>query len=149
MTTDLHQASIDELNGRTAYLLWKLRVDIFVVEQHCAYPELDGRDLEASTRHLWIADAAQPLAYLRVLTEPHAVARIGRVCVSAPERGRGLAQRLVEAALVGIGDRPSVLDAQTQLVGWYETFGYSADGVEFFDDGIPHLPMRRPARSSS
>ncbi len=148
VTTDLHQASFDELDARTAYLLWKLRVDIFVVEQHCAYPELDGRDLEALTTHLWIADEAQPVAYLRVLAERTGEARIGRVCVAASARGHGLAQQLMQAALVSIGEWPSVLDAQTQLVAWYERFGYTVTGLEFLDDGIPHMPMRRPGRPS-
>jgi ElaA protein len=36
-----------------------------------------------------------------------------------------------------------VLDAQSPLAGWYESFGFSVTGPEFLDDGIPHLPMRR------
>src|SRR5690606_34048120 len=77
-------ASFAELDAPTLYRLLKLRVDVFVVEQKCAYPELDGRDLEPETRHLWIEDGAgAPLAYLRVLREPDGAARIGRV-VTAP-----------------------------------------------------------------
>ena len=34
----------------------KLRIDVFVAEQACAYPELDGRDTEPTTRHVWMAD---------------------------------------------------------------------------------------------
>lgn len=145
MTTDLHVARFDELDARTAYRLWQLRVDVFVVEQRCPYPELDGRDIEADTRHIWIAEADQPIAYLRVLAEANGEARIGRVCVAAPARGGGLARQLMEAALERTGKRASVLDAQTHLSGWYERFGYVDTGPEFLDDGIPHLPMRRPA----
>ena len=41
--------------------------------------------------------------------------------------------------------RPSTLDAQSYLEGWYRRFGYVTTGPEFLDDGIPHVPMRRSA----
>ena len=50
---------------------------------------------------------------------------------------------ITRAALVVVGDRPSVLAAQTPLAGWYATFGYVPDGEPFVEDGIPHTPMRR------
>ena len=50
----------------------------------------------------------------------------------------------MRAALDVVGDRPSRLDAQTPLAGWYTGFGYRPDGPEFVEDGIPHVPMRRP-----
>jgi ElaA protein len=49
----------------------------------------------------------------------------------------------MRAALAEIGERPSVLDAQSPLAGWYATFGYEQSGDEFVEDGIPHVPMRR------
>ncbi len=160
----LHVAGFDDLDPRTAYLLWQLRIDVFVVEQACAYPELDGRDLEPGTRHIWLdgaggvaadgstsdgaGDRCVPVACLRVLTEPGPVRRIGRVCVAAHARGEGLAARLMEAALVEIGDQPSVLDAQVQMRDWYVRLGYRVDGPEFLEDGIAHVPMRRAASGS-
>jgi ElaA protein len=50
----------------------------------------------------------------------------------------------MERAIEDIGARVSVLDAQTYLQEWYERFGYVVTGPEFLDDGIPHVPMRRP-----
>ena len=70
--------------------------------------------------------------------------RIGRVLLARAFRGRGLADRLMEAALEEVGDRPSRLDAQVPLAGWYATYGYVVTGPEFLDDGIPHVPMARP-----
>ncbi|MFO7250541.1 MAG: GNAT family N-acetyltransferase [Actinomycetes bacterium] len=138
-------ASFAELDAPTLYRLLKLRVDVFVVEQKCAYPELDGRDLEPETRHLWIEDGAgAPLAYLRVLREPDGAARIGRVVTAPHARGRGLAAALMAAALREIGDRPSRLDAQTHVAGFYARFGYRVAGEEYLDEGIPHVPMARP-----
>lgn len=140
---DVRAASFSELDPRTAYLLWQLRESVFVVEQDCPYQELDGRDLEAATRHLWMERDGRPVAYLRVL-EDGTHARIGRVLVAGDHRGHGLAETLMRAALDELGERPVRLDAQSYLARWYERFGFEVTGPEFLDDGIPHLPMLRP-----
>jgi ElaA protein len=133
-------ATFAELDTTTLYRLLRLRVDVFVVEQQCAYPDLDGRDLEAGTLHGWIEDVAGPVAYVRLLFEPGAT-RIGRVATAPAHRGSGLAARLVEAALArSVG--PVVLDAQSRLCDWYRRYGFVATGPEYLDDGIPHVPMR-------
>lgn len=151
--SDVHIASFDELEPRTAYLLWQLREAVFIVEQNCPYPELDGRDIEVGTRHVWLEDDLAPVAYLRIL-EDGDHARIGRVLVAATHRRRGLAETLMRSALAQIGDHPSRLDAQSYLVSWYQRFDYQACGEEFLEDGIPHVPMQhsvlphvRPTRS--
>ena len=137
-------ASFADLDTATLYALLRLRVDVFVVEQACAYPELDGRDTEPGTRHLWTAGAAgEPLAYLRILADPGDVARIGRVAVAKPARGAGHAARLMAQALRLIGDRACVLEAQSYLVDFYTSFGFIPAGPEYVEDGIPHIPMRR------
>ena len=142
MAYDVRVAAFDELDARTAYLLWQLRESVFVVEQECPYPELDGRDLEPGTRHVWASSEGGPIGYLRILDDgDHA--RIGRVLVVRSHRGQGLSGDLMRTALDVIGGRPSVLDAQSPLAGWYATFGYEQTGPEFLDDGIPHVPMRR------
>jgi ElaA protein len=140
----LQTATFAELDAATLYALLRLRVDVFVVEQHCAYPEIDGRDTEPGALHVWLADEpSHPLGYLRILSDPGGVARIGRVAVARPARGAGLAQRLMRAALDHIGDRPCVLDAQAGLVDFYADFGFVVTGPEYLEDGIPHVPMRR------
>jgi ElaA protein len=139
-------ARIDEIDARTLYGILRLRAEVFIVEQDCAYQDVDGRDLEPGTRHIWLTGAdAEPVAYLRVLDEPDGSARVGRVCVSPAARRRGHAGTLLTAALAEIGDRESVLSAQSYAVDLYAAAGYLIDGPEFLEDGIPHLPMRRPA----
>jgi ElaA protein len=141
-----HVARTLDLDPATLYGLLRLRVDVFVVEQRCPYPELDGRDLEPGTRHLWLAppDApAAPRAYLRLLAQPDGAARIGRVCVAAAARGGGLAGRLMTAALDLAGAGPVTLDAQSHLAAFYRRYGFAVTGPEYVEDGIPHLPMRR------
>jgi ElaA protein len=134
--------SFDELDARTAYDVWRLRQEVFVVEQECPYADLDGRDPEPATRHLTLEVDGTLAGYLRILDDGDQL-RIGRVLLARDFRGRGLADALVTAALAEIGDRPSRLDAQSPLAGWYAGFGYVVTGAEFLDDGIPHLPMER------
>ncbi len=143
----------DDLDARTAYDVWRLRQDVFVVEQECAYPDLDGRDVAPGTRHLTLEVDGELAGYLRILDPSTARdrrglrdrrGRIGRVLLARAFRGRGLADRLMEAALEEVGERPSRLDAQVPLAGWYATYGYVVTGPEFLDDGIPHVPMARP-----
>lgn len=140
----LHEAGLDELDVRTLYALLRLRTDVFVVEQECPYPELDGRDTEPDARHLWLAPPGvpgDPRAYLRVLVEPDGVRRIGRVCTAAGDRGAGLSGQLMTAALAAGGS--FVLDAQSHLTGFYARYGFAPAGPEFVEDGISHTPMRR------
>lgn len=139
---DVHVDAFDDLAARTAYLLWQLRESAFVVEQQCAYLELDGRDLEPGTRHVWAGPGDGPVGYLRVLDDgDHA--RVGRVVVRRSHRGRGVSDALMRTALEVIGERPSRLDAQSPLARWYAGYGYRQDGDEFVEDGIAHIPMRR------
>jgi ElaA protein len=137
-------ATFGELDAGTLYALLRLRVDVFVVEQDCPYSELDGRDTEAGTWHVWRSAGGRPVGYLRIMQEPDGGARIGRVCVAADARGTGLARQLMAAALDRVGDRACVLDAQSHLADFYGGFGFAPTGPEFIEDGIPHIPMRRP-----
>ena len=133
----------DRLDARTAYDVWRLRQSVFVVEQACPYPDLDGRDTEPGTRHVLLEDDGL-LGYARVLDDGE-VWRIGRVVLAPAARGRGLADPLMQTALSVCPGRDVVLDAQAPLTGWYATLGFEVDGPEFVEDGIPHLPMRRRA----
>jgi ElaA protein len=133
--------AFDDLDARTAYDIWRLRQDVFIIEQACPYPDLDGRDLEPGTRHVVLREDAALLGCARVLDDGE-VWRIGRVVLAPPARGRRLGDDLMEAALEVCRGRDVVLEAQSPLARWYETFGFTVTGPEFLDDGIPHLPMR-------
>lgn len=139
-------ADVDDLPVRTAYDVWRLRQQVFVVEQDCPYPDLDGRDLEDTTRHVVLLDDdGTVLGTLRVLDDGE-WARIGRVVVAPAVRGRGLAAVLMDEALALCGDREVRLDAQTGLTAFYEGYGFVVTGPEFDEDGIMHVPMARAAR---
>ena len=87
-----------ELTNDELYAVLKLRVDVFVVEQKCAYPDLDGKDPDAL--HVFLSDADGIAAYLRVLPEGAQFADavgIGRVI--AARRGLGLGARVLAAGI--------------------------------------------------
>jgi predicted GNAT family N-acyltransferase len=138
----LRRARFAELTPFELYGLCRLRVDVFVVEQQCPYPELDGRDAEPATVHLWFEEDGDVLATIRVLDDGGSRA-IGRVATAVTARGRGLAARLIDEGIALIGDVPITLGAQAHLEGWYERFGFRRSGPGYVEDGIPHVPMRR------
>lgn len=126
----------------TLYALLRLRVDAFVVEQRCPYPELDGRDTEAATRHCWVAEGGRPVACARLLDEGGGVTRLGRVVTAPAARGRGLARHLVRH-VVELAGGPVVASVQAHLAGWYAGLGFVATGPHYIEDGIAHVDMRR------
>ncbi len=138
----LRTARFVELTPFELYGLCRLRVDVFVVEQECPYPELDGRDTEPATVHVWFEEDGAVLATIRVLDDGDARA-IGRVATAPSARGRGLAARLMDEGIALCGDLPITLGAQAHLEGWYERFGFRRSGEGYVEDGIPHVPLRR------
>lgn len=144
LATAVHRAYTADLDAEDFYRMLRLRVDVFVVEQQCAYPELDGRDLESSTRHFWIDSAdGYVLGYLRLLEEPDGTFRIGRVCTAEDARGMGLGRKLMRAAVAEVQRSPAVLSAQSTTLDFYRSFGFVEAGEEYVEDGIPHVDMER------
>lgn len=142
---------IDEIPAATLYRIARLRQDVFIVEQECPYPDLDGRDLEPGTVQLWTearpgdGTPAEVAATVRILLEDAqepGLRSIGRVVTSPAWRGRGIAAALMEAAIEACAGHPVVVYAQSHLAHWYGRFGFEVHGEEFLEDGIPHLPMR-------
>ena len=139
----IHDKPFADLDVATFHELLRLRIDVFVVEQTCAYPELDGRDTEPETRHVWLdGPDGRPVASIRVLAEPDESHRISRVVTRVEARGAGLAGVLLDHVHATTPGR-LVLDAQTYLVPWYDSLGYEPTGDEFLEDGISHVPMAR------
>jgi ElaA protein len=157
VTVSLRRCWGRDLDAATLYDLLKLRIEVFVVEQGCPYPELDGSDLTAQTRHFWLEEkSGEMIATLRLIEggliegsliegDPggQKLFQIGRVCTKKAARGHGYATRLLQAALADVGEHPCAMNAQTYLIDMYARHGFVVDGDEFCEDGIPHVPMRR------
>ena len=139
-----------DLDKEELYALLKLRSDVFVVEQKCAYPDLDGQDLGGDTHHLMGWEDDQLMAYLRLL-DPESQSGdvvIGRVIIAPQGRGKGLGHVMMEHALKQAGKHwphvPIYLSAQAHLQGYYGRYGFVVAGEEYLEDDIPHIGMRRP-----
>lgn len=140
---------LDDFSAADLYDMLKLRVDVFVVEQHCPYPELDGNDPVAL--HLRLIEGEDLLACARLWRPaPDQPARIGRVAVSPAHRGRRLGEALMRESVAAcerlFPGEPIALSAQSHLHGFYAGFGFVATSEEYLEDGIPHIDMIRAAR---
>lgn len=142
-------SGLDELSPRELYDMLRMRVDVFVVEQKCPYPELDGKDVDAL--HLRLMDGKELVgsARIRKPEKDEPAARIGRVVVSPDHRGKRLGERLMVEAIAQCerlyAERPINLSAQSHLKGFYESFGFVPVSEEYLEDDIPHIDMQRPA----
>lgn len=137
--------SFDELTTDELYSLLKVRVDVFVVEQACAYPEIDGHDQRSL--HLFSIQDGEIAAYARLVPagEKYDHASIGRVLVSSSKRKTGLGRELMAKAIVTIIEQWEVeeiqLQAQSHLQNFYGSFGFEPTSEVYDDGGIPHVDM--------
>ena len=149
MTTPTYQVDIKamgDLSAHALYALLKLRVDVFVVEQSCPYPELDGKDGDAL--HLMLKEGEELLAAARIFA-PHdgKPAKIGRVVVSPKHRGKKLGDALMREAIKACENRfpgsDIFVSAQSYLQRFYGSFGFQTVSEEYVEDGIPHVDMQK------
>lgn len=149
--THLHWSLLHfgELDTQLFHDLLRLRIDVFVVEQHCPYPELDGLDPDALHIIGQLADGAVA-AYARILPPGgDAMPHVGRVVVELQQRRNGTGKQLMEqvhkALRAHYGSTRSALAAQAHLQAFYRKLGYVAVSAEYELDGIPHVDMVREA----
>ncbi|MBT8178620.1 MAG: GNAT family N-acetyltransferase [Eudoraea sp.] len=137
--------SFEDLSLTELYQLLQLRSEVFVVEQECAYQDVDGMDQEAL--HVMGFEGEVMLAYTRVF--PPGVyddyARIGRVVVRKTVRSKGLGVDIMKATMEAVKAKYNTskmsLSAQTYLVKFYRDMGFHETGNEYLEDGIPHILM--------
>ena len=140
--------AFDALTVAELYGILRTRQEVFVVEQKCAYADADGLDPEAA--HLFAVDGGEVIACARLFApgRRRREAVIGRVVTAPSVRRSGLGRELMRRAIDAIhaahGAAPIWLGAQKYLQRFYESFGFARDGEDYLEDGIPHLPMRRP-----
>ena len=133
-----------ELSAAELYAILRSRQDVFVVEQNCPFPEIDGKDLDAY--HLWFEENGEILAYARVLDcgvsfETPAVGRVISI-----RRREGLGSRILSEGIRIAREKYSaeavMLEAQVYARKLYEKQGFVQVSEEFLEDGIPHIIMR-------
>jgi ElaA protein len=133
-----------EFSAALLYDLLRFRQAIFVVEQRCAYPDLDMLDQHA--QHLLLRSGDALAGCLRLIPFPEqARVAIGRVAVAEPMRHRGLARKLMSEALARCRrdycNCAVTLSGQTYLVPFYERLGFAVTSAPFDDYGLEHVHM--------
>lgn len=135
----------DELTINELYDILELRAEIFVVEQECAYNDVDGKDKKAI--HMWKEENGKITGYIRVIPKgvSYDNASIGRVVTAAEGRGKGVAKELMLKGIeyvskVWEGERITI-GAQEYLKGFYGSLGFKPVSDVYLEDGIPHLDM--------
>jgi|SRR5690554_5557211 len=146
MTLIWQTKTFAELTKEELYEILRVRQDVFVVEQACAYNDIDGDDSE--WLHLFAQDGERIVAYARLRLQnekQESVGRVGRVLVVMPMRGKGIARELMQRAInyihAAAPNRVIELSAQCYLLDFYRTFGFSEVGYEYLEDDIPHHDM--------
>ncbi len=122
-----------------------LRMQVFVVEQKVP-AEIERDEHDAAAIHLLARREGRPVGTARIVVAGN-IAKIGRVCLLASERGRGAGAALMQACLTYAAALPGIraakLGAQVPVIGFYERLGFCAYGPVYLDAGIPHRDMTR------
>lgn len=134
-----------ELSLEELYELLRLRSDIFVVEQNCVYLDLDGKDHKAL--HVLGYVNSELAAYTRIFKsgDYFKEASIGRVLVSRKYRQHGFGYDIMNTSIKVVKeilkDDKIRISAQMYLKNFYQNLGFSEQGEEYLEDGIPHIEM--------
>jgi ElaA protein len=137
----------NELSVTELYQVLKLRSDVFVVEQNCVYPDIDGKDVKAL--HLLGIYEGTVVAYARLFAPGYYFdnASVGRVVINQDYRDRKWGHSLMQEAIAGIklhyGTDAITISAQLYLKKFYESHDFVQDGETYLEDDIPHIKMHR------
>lgn len=135
----------DSLSLALMYAIMRLRQAVFVVEQDCAYQDLDNLDQYAD--HLLLLRGGEPVAYQRCLPPGTAFSQssIGRIIVAPQARGDRLGSHLVQRGIEHNRERwpesPICIGAQAHLQRFYGALGFRVIGDIYLEDGIEHIHM--------
>ena len=135
------------LSVQELYESLKLRADVFVVEQNCVYPDVDGKDNKAL--HLLGTFDGKVVAYARLFAPGYYFdnASIGRVVIDPDYRDRKWGHNLMQAAIAGIEEHYNTtaitISAQLYLKKFYESHGFVQEGEGYLEDDIPHIRMNK------
>ena len=133
----------DELTSDELYRILELRARVFVVEQNCAYNDMDFADQSAC--HVFFTNGTELMAYLRIIPlkdEKNAV-KIGRVVCSKRRTGLGteLLKEGINAARTVFNAKKIIIHAQSYVKDFYARQGFVQTSEEFLEVGIPHVGM--------
>lgn len=144
--------AFEDIARSDLYEVLRQRQQVFVMEQQCLYPDIDGLDVAAHHLMGWrhVDGQRQLAAYLRCLAPgaKYAEMSLGRVLTTAAARGSGAGRQLLAQGIAraeqlhaGHGFR---IGAQQYLEQFYASFGFQTVTAPYDEDGIMHVDMVRP-----
>ncbi len=140
-----------DLSLNELYDIIQLRSKVFVVEQNCAYQDLDGKDKKCY--HLLCRDGKGDLVgTMRILPKGLAYSEVavGRVVLEESVRGKENGHEMMKEAmkfiLAEFGDVDVKLSGQKHLETFYNKHDFKSTGNEYLEDGIPHVEMMYTAK---
>ncbi|MCE7791589.1 GNAT family N-acetyltransferase [Salipaludibacillus sp. CUR1] len=142
---DWYIKKFEELTANELYALLRERVNVFVVEQNCPYPEVDDKD--QASYHLYAKKNGEVVAYTRLLPAgvSYEQASIGRVLVKESCRKTGLGRELMERSMDflknHLKEKEVKLQAQEYAMHFYGSFGFKPVSEVYLEDDIPHVDM--------
>lgn len=145
MQIDWKISSFEELTTRELFEYLKLRQDVFVVEQECAYPDIDATDLKADHILGWHEQSLIACARLIPAGVTYEYPSIGRIATSNKARGTGVGRLLMDESLAFMhqqypGEKIKI-GAQQRLEKFYQSYGFQSVSEMYLEDGIPHIDM--------
>jgi len=159
MTAMFAIKTFDELTSVDIYHILKARSQVFVVEQNCAYQDMDELDFDCL--HMVAHQNEALVGYCRIIPPEYntlrsnltddehlntAMSAIGRVLVLSAYRGQGLARQIMTQAITHCRKkygkkRPIIISAQTYLLSFYQSLGFVPEGDYYLEDNIEHVKM--------
>lgn len=140
--------ALTQMRPIQVFQLFRLRQQVFILEQQCLYEDMDELDI---TAHHILAFAKEDgiIACARLIgpSEMINVPRIGRFIVAPAYRGRGVACELLERCIKWLNQQypglPIDISAQAHLEKFYQSAGFITTSEPYDEDGILHITMRR------
>ena len=133
----------NEIDSKTLHNIFLLRSEVFIVEQECAYQDIDGKDFKSI--HIIGKHKGEIIAYSRIMSLNNEFCSIGRVLVKKELRKKGIGIKLmtktIEEATSEYNSRKIKISAQEYLKNFYTNLGFKHTGKCYIEDGIPHIEM--------
>lgn len=141
ITKSFTELTLDEL-----YKVLRLRSEVFVVEQKCIFPDIDGNDHQSY--HCMGFLNGEVVAYTRLFNLNlvyDGYQTIGRVMTCMSQRRIGLGRKLMAHSILEcerlFGQGPIKIGAQLYLKDFYSSFGFVQCSDVYEEDGIDHIHM--------
>ena len=135
--------TFEQLSVTELYEILQLRAAVFVVEQNCAYQDLDEVDKEAY--HVYLRENGKIVAYLRVIDKGKRLDEVSLGRMITLKRRCGYGTKVmkigIEVAKEKFGAKKIKIGAQAWAKPFYEQVGFRQISDEYMEDGIPHIYM--------